>query len=326
MSGELRIGGPTGATIYAHIFNASSRLWNGSSFEAFSSANYPNYDISLSEQGSSGAFVGDFPSAITDEAIYEIFYYIQDGGSPAEGDPFAGSGSVDWDGSALTVSPGSVVGEMSGSDFYDYVIRTFKRTDKSTEVYDAINESIAEIRRTIRTAREETETDTTDTISVLGDYRIDVESDFGMFVSDVFIRDSSNGEYLVPISKSLFDILYSRWGTAASERDRPRNYCLFGNQILLGPVPDVTSYTYVVSYTKENYGAVSSVTTSVPFTKLDYREILKHGVLWRLYKLVENDDQAGAYKAFWDNELLQIETKEKRNRSSGFIAMQYRDI
>lgn len=325
MAGELLIAGPTDSTLYAHILDPSAFRWNGSSFESYLSANYANYVVAMVEQGSSGVYVGDFPSAITDANIYEMFYYLQAGASPSEGDQVAGTGSITWSGTQAISTLLSVTGEMEGPDFASYVLRSFKRTDKSTELYEAVNDSIAEIRRNIRTAREETETTVTDTIATLGEYKLDVETDFGQFVSDVFIRDSGNGRHLIPISKSMFDNLYSKWGTGSSERGLPRHYCLYANQILIGPIPDSISYVYVVSYTKENYGAVSAATTSVPFTKPDYREILRNGVLWRLYKLVENDDQAGAYKALWDLGLAQIDAKERHNRGS-FVAMAYRDV
>jgi hypothetical protein len=154
---------------------------------------------------------------------------------------------------------------------------------------------------------------------------MDLETNHGMFVSDVFIRDSGNGYYLKPISKSAFDYKYSKWGTGASGRGRPRHYTVYGGQVLVGPIPDSINYTYVFSYTKENYGVVTGATTSIPFTKLDYREIMKHGVLFRIYGLVENDDQAGKYKAFWDQGLSEIETKERRNRRE-VIATCYRDL
>jgi len=35
--------------------------------------------------------------------------------------------------------------KMSGTEFYDYVLRTFKRTDKSQEVYDAITDTIMDM-------------------------------------------------------------------------------------------------------------------------------------------------------------------------------------
>lgn len=325
MANEIRAIGPSGNTLYAHVINSSSRRWNGSSFEAYASANYGNYTIVLTEDGSSGVYVGDFPSGITDSGTYEVIAYLQQGASAAEGDPIAWTGSIAWDGSSVSSGDATVSGEKSASDFYAYVLRTFKRTDKSTEAYEAMNESIAEIRRKIRMSREETETSITDTIDTLGQYKLDLESDFGMFASDVFIRDSSEGYYLTPIGKGMFDAKYSKWGNDASERSKPIHYCVFGNQILLGPVPDKTSYTYVISYTKANYGAITSASTSVPYTKLDYREILKHGVLWRLFALVENDEQSGKYKALWDNGLFDIERKERRNRPQ-VMACRYGDV
>lgn len=325
MSNELHTGAATGNTVYAQIFSPSARRWNGSSFEVYSSANYDNYDIPLTEQGSSGVYVGDFPTAITDPALYEIYYYIQNGGAPTEGDPIAGIGSVNWDGSTVIPSSATVQGEMSATDFYDYVIRTFKRTDKSLEFYDSVNEAIAEIRRNIATSREEKETSVTDAIATLGDYRMDVEDDFGMNVSGVFVRDESNGRDLIPISKSKFDALYSWRGTGTSQRASPKHYCLFGGQILVGPVPDSVNYTYVVSYSKDDHVLVDSTTDSVPFTTTDYREIMKHGVLARLFSGINNDAQAQKYQAFWMKGLLEIELKETRNKSE-VIIMQYNDF
>jgi len=321
MANELSTGAGTGNTVYAHVLNSAKRRWNGSAFEAYDSSSYPDYTITMSEQGISGVYVGDFPSGITDSGVYEIYYYI---GSGSEGDPIAGVGSVDWDGSSVSSSSDSVSGEMSGSDFYSYVIRTFKRTDKSVEAYDAINESISEIRREIRTSREEAETAFTDTISTLGEYRLDLESDFSSFVSDVYIRDSGNGFYLTPISKEIYDNKYGKWGTQSSERGRPRHYCVFGGQVLLGPVPDSTSYTYVLSYTSDEAILVTSSTLSVPFTKTDYREILKHGVLFRLYAMVENDIQEEKYRNKWLEGLEKIDRKERRNRRAVRVTV-YRD-
>jgi hypothetical protein len=324
MANELSTGAGTGNTVYAHVLNSAKRRWNGTAFEVYSSSNYPNYTIAMTEQGISGVYVGDFPSGVTDSGSYEIYYYIRQDVSPAEGDPVAGVGSVTWDGSSATTEGETVSGELSGSSWYSYLIRTFKRTDKSVEAFDATNEAIAEIRREIRTAREEKETALTDQISTLGEYKMDLESDFSSFVSDIFIRDSGDGYYLIPISKTMFDNLYSKWGTGSSERGRPRHYCVFSGQILVGPIPDSTAYTYVISYTKDDGVLVTSVSASVPFTKPDYREILKFGALWRMFKLVENDDQAAQYKGLWDDGLMKIERKERHNRRP-FVSVAYRD-
>lgn len=314
---ELRTGSGTGNYLYATVVSPSSRWWNAPLFEAYSSSHYSAYAITMTEQGSTGKYVGNFPALVTDIGLFEIFYFVaQNGTSPTEGDPVAGIGSIDWDGTGVVPPSASVSGEYSASDWVDYVVRTFKRTDKTTEIYDATNEAIAEIRRTFATAREEKENSISQQIDTLGVYKMPLDSDYGLSVSDVFIRDRSQGRYLVPISKAMFDWMYSKWGSDASHRGRPKHYCLFGGHVLVGPVPDSTAYNYVFSFSKDDHVLVTGTTTAIPFTTTDYREILKHGVLMRIYSGVENDAQALKYGQFWLNGLKQIEKKEDRNRRS----------
>lgn len=105
MSRELIVvNGTTGLNIYALIRNQSGNYWNGSTFEAFTAANYANYTISCSEEGSTGIYVGNFPTAITTFDEYIIVYFSRAGGSPANGDPVVGTGVVVWTGSASVAS------------------------------------------------------------------------------------------------------------------------------------------------------------------------------------------------------------------------------
>lgn len=325
MSGELRIAYASGASVYGHVLNVSSQRWNGSAFETYVSGNYPTYTNITTEQGSSGVYVGDFPVGVGDAGEYEIIFYLQEGASPAEGDPVTGTGTINWDGDSISAEEDVAEGEATGLDWEAYVLRVFKRTDKQAELFDATNAAIAEIRRKFTTQRDEKETATTDTIATLGEYRLDLESDFGLAVSDVFIRDEGDGRHLTAISKQRYDQLYGIWGTSTSGRGTPEHYCLFGGQILLGPVPDRTDYTYVVSYGRGNLAPITIASLAVPYTTEDYKEILRDGTLWRLYKLIGNDDQAGAYKAFWDNGLDQMANRERRNRRET-IVVAYHDV
>lgn len=325
MSGELRIASATGATVYANILNASSQRWNGSTFETYVSANYDTYDIVTVEQGSSGVYVGDFPTGISSAGDYSVIYYLQENASPTEGDQVVGTGTISWDGDSLSADEDVASGEMTGLDWETYVLRTFKRTDKSDELFDATNAAIAEIRRKFTTGRDEKETTMTDTIATLGEYRLDLETDFGLPVSSVYIQDTNDGRKLRKISKEEWDEKYGVWGTSTSDRDIPQEYAVFGNQIYLGPIPNQTDYQYVISYGRANLTAVTIASLAVPYTTADYKECLLHGTLWRLYKLVENDDQAGAYKALWDDELEQIKTVEKK-KTNAPIQVLYRDV
>ena len=85
------------ATLYAHIRDSAGAVWNGSSFESYNASNWANYDVALSEDGTSGYYKVTFPGAIS-AGKYGLFIYSQTGGSPAEGDRPVGTGSIQFDG------------------------------------------------------------------------------------------------------------------------------------------------------------------------------------------------------------------------------------
>src|SRR3990167_7755775 len=154
MSNEIR-GVSTSGTLYARIMNSSGQIWNGTTFEAYTAANYANYDIAMTEQGNSAVYVANFPTTITTGGTYEYYVHRQSGASPAEGDPITGTGNIDWSG---TISITASSAAMTGSDFYSYLLRRgFKRTDKSAEAFEAITDAIQEMRRRFMFDEAETE-------------------------------------------------------------------------------------------------------------------------------------------------------------------------
>jgi len=84
-------------TVYATIRDRAGAIWNGSSFEGFSSGNWGNYDIQLTEDGTSGYYKGVFPAAIP-AGYYDLLFYRQAGGSPSMSDPKLNTGSLRFDG------------------------------------------------------------------------------------------------------------------------------------------------------------------------------------------------------------------------------------
>lgn len=202
---------------------------------------------------------------------------------------------------------------MSGSDFYSYVLRTFKRTDKSTEAYEAITDTVQEIAQMHPFDERLNETTTTDTISVAGDYKINLESDFEMFVSDLVVQDGTNSWQLIKISKDEFDRRFPNPTASNVSTAKPVFYTLFNGVIYLGPVPDSTSYNYSISYSQVT-STVDSSTTSVPFTN-KYRVAVKYGTLFHLYSSVESDEQAQKYKALFDAEMNRIILHDMRQKA-----------
>lgn len=85
-----------GATLYAHIRNNAGSIWNGSSFESYNPSNWGNYDVALTEDGSSGYYKVSMPSV--GAGRYTTIIYEQAGGSPSEGDQIVGTGTIVFDG------------------------------------------------------------------------------------------------------------------------------------------------------------------------------------------------------------------------------------
>lgn len=315
MSNEIR-GVATSGTLYAVIMNESGQFWNGSSFESYTGGNYSTYAVSMTEQGTSNIYFADFPSGITTGGVYEYIVYRQAGGSPAQGDTPVATGKIDWTG---TVAVTAVAGSMTGSDFRDYVLRKgFKRTDKDTELYEAVTDAIQEWRRRFDFDEAEVETTTTDTITTLGDFKIDVESDNGLLLG-VIMEDGTTAQQLIRRSKSEFDQLYPDHNVT-NDRGYPADYMVFAGSIYIGPIPDDTSYSYRLSYSK-SAGTVTSSTTGVPFTAL-YRDVLALDVLSRLYEMLEEYDKANYYRAEFESKWIDMTRRERANAGDGTFIME----
>lgn len=306
MAGELRIASSSLITVYARIMNSSAQIWNGSSFEAYNGSNYGNYDVAMTQQGTSGVFIGNFPTAITAAGDYTIFYHRQIGGSPAQGDPVVGTGVVVWNGSQAVI--GAIPNAMTGSAFRDYVVRSFKRTDKDTEIYDAATDTIREIRRRLPLLEDEVEQQSTDAIATLGDYILSLEEDQGRKIFSIVVRDGDDSWPLVGLSKEEFDRRYPNPAASNVHKDKPVHYTIWANQIYLGHVPDSTSYQYWISYTADDMAAITSSTPAVPYSNL-HREILKFGCLARLYADLKNNEEAAKWAGLYEDGVEEIRSR-----------------
>jgi hypothetical protein len=314
MARELR-GVSTTGTLYARIMNSTGYWWNGSTFEAYSAANYSTYDVAMTEQGNSGVYVADFPAAIQTGGTYEYFVHKQLGGSPAEGDPVVSTGKVDWSGSA---SISAATGSMSGSEFRDYILRRgFKRTDKDTEIYEAITDAIQILRRRFSFDEAETEATSTDTIGALGDFKISQESDLGL-LTGIVLEDGDSAEPLNRITKDEFDRRYPSINVD-TDRGYPKDFCLFAGQIYIGPCPDSVSYVYRMSYSKRA-GAVTSSTTGVPFTSA-YRDLLADLTMSLLYEGLDEEDRSERYRQRAEAELEHVLRRERINKGETSFTM-----
>jgi hypothetical protein len=94
------------ATVYAVIRRISDGyVFNGSTFEAWATANIATYDIPLSWL-LEDVFAEDWPALATEDQ-YFVVYYQQTSTGPAVTDPIIGSESVQWDGDNKTPTEAS---------------------------------------------------------------------------------------------------------------------------------------------------------------------------------------------------------------------------
>ena len=306
-------------TLYARLMNSSGLWWNGASFEAYSAGSYSTYDIAMTEQGNSGVYVAAFPSSISTSGRYEYFVHKQLGASPAEGDQIVNTGTVNWDSTTTILAS---FGAMSASEWRAYVLRKgFKRTDKDTELYEATTDAIQELRRRFSFDVAETESTITDTISVLGDFKMSQGSDLGM-LQGIVLEDDDTGTPLTRVSKAIFDEMYPSINVE-SDRGYPQHYCLFGGYIYIGPIPDSVSYAYRQSYS-QRAGVVTASTTGVPFTNL-YRDVLCDLVISLLYDGLDEMDRAGFYRQKFEAGLLLCIRRERINSGVGLFQVRTTD-
>jgi len=112
VSSELSVGYSFSKNIYAIVRRRSNgNVWDvgDSALEAagtWNNARIGECDIALTDKGG-GYYTGDFPTACTTAATYDIMYYDRAGASPAITDRLIGRSTVVWNGTAATTTPAS---------------------------------------------------------------------------------------------------------------------------------------------------------------------------------------------------------------------------
>lgn len=206
---------------------------------------------------------------------------------------------------------------MTGSEFYAYVLRKFKRTDKETEVYEAMTDVITDMRLQFYSEDYKEETYSSG-ISAIGEYKLGLPSDFGHIIGDISMIDTDDDqEYptLTKISKQRYDDMYPERllsDTNKMTTSHPRHYCIYGNQVFLGPVPDKTTYRYQFNYTTEDSDDIDSETDPVPFTE-KYRNVVRSGVLAELYDGMENYEEANYWRTMYVDGLRKVVANDETN-------------
>ena len=202
---------------------------------------------------------------------------------------------------------------MTGANFLAYIKRKFIRTDKDTEAYEAMSDVIADIRLRMNSEEYKQEAYIVG-IGTLGEYRIALPTDFGHLLGSITITDPSTDQVVCvaeKISKEKYDELYADRLLTNQNDGVPKHFCIYGEQIYLGPVPDSTAYKYQLNYTTEDYAVIES-STEVPFTD-KYRNIMRCGVHAELHDGLENFEEAGYWRTLYEIGLEKIAKNDDDN-------------
>lgn len=102
MANELQISFRPNQTVYFLIRNRVGQIWSTSggtgAFTAYQTANYTDYSITGTQQGSASAmYTGSVPAGLL-PGVYGVLGKQQLGGSVAESDPALGSENYQWNG------------------------------------------------------------------------------------------------------------------------------------------------------------------------------------------------------------------------------------
>jgi hypothetical protein len=212
---------------------------------------------------------------------------------------------------------------MTGAELLTYLKQSFKRTDKDAELYAAITDTILDIKIRYPFDKFKVE-DYTVSIAALGNYKVGIPSDMGHIIGDVRVIDGSTSDTLVKKTKQEFDRIYPNQNATDVCMGFPKHWCLFGEQILIGPVPDKTSYNYEISHSTEAVEVITSLTSNVPFS-LRNRECLKAGTLYRVFRDLEDDGNAQKWLPIYENEVSKLIENEQGNQGAPG-AVEYRDF
>lgn len=198
---------------------------------------------------------------------------------------------------------------MTGAQMLAYVKRTFKRTDKDQEIYDAIRDTVMDIR--VRFKAEDYKEEAYSDITVVGDFKISLPEDFAHLIGRPILKNTSDDSTYPPlrqISKERYDELYyDRISSTVSNRltGTPVHFCLYGREIFVGPAVDKTTYRVQLNYTTEDAEEITASTAVVPFSNR-HCKTLRYGAMKELYIGLENYQEAEAWSNLYEADIPKI--------------------
>lgn len=217
---------------------------------------------------------------------------------------------------------------MTGPVLLAYIKRQFKRTDKDTELYEAITDTIFDMKTRFYSEDLKIRSYST-ALSTVGDYAMDIPTDFGHIIGEISMKDDSSEQSYPPLRKisvENYDRIYPDRMLDVAERNTgvPQHFCIYGTKIYVGPCVDSTHYKFYINYTQEDETAISASSTTVPFCDR-YREVVKAGTLMRINRDLEMYSEAEVWEMAYEKGIAKVAANDDLN-SSALARVEYTGI
>lgn len=191
---------------------------------------------------------------------------------------------------------------MTLANFLIYCKYDFRRTDKSTEMTQAYNDSIVYVATRMPFGNYKYQSYIS-TVKYQEDYQL--PSTMNHLIHPVKLLQGSDtsdlGDPLIQLTKQEYDIKYPNPNRTTPSTGYPEDYCIYSRSILLGPIPD--SADYIIEIDWSVLPTAQSATTDTHYLGTEWDEILKYMTLHRLYAGLGQFNEAAAWKSLYEDGL-----------------------
>ena len=202
---------------------------------------------------------------------------------------------------------------MTRLQFLTYVISVFKRTDKNTEIYQALNDTIKDI-----AAREPFEDYSfqswVPTVAAQEDYLLPTNLLHLSHPIRCLEGSATNdsGKDLTLLTKEEYDVIEPNPNRTDPQTGEPWAYAIWSNAILLTDLPDDSGWILEINWGKRPADLDADSDQSSFNTAWD--EILQWGTLWRVFAGIGLYEEAAYWEHKYEDPLKGIPKMVRQNR------------
>ena len=210
---------------------------------------------------------------------------------------------------------------MTRTQMETYIKQTFKRTDKDTEIRQAIDDTLRDIstRHSFQVLMSQSYVPS---VSGIEDYPL--PSNLIHLHRPIRLLHGSatgdSGKNLTELTKTEYDLIEPNPNRTNPTTGEPWGYTIWSNSILLTPIPDAGAYLFEINWGKAITVPTAAGDTVGPF-HVTWDETIKWGCLSRLYETVEMIDMADKFGAYYELGRPVILGGEVMDREGGIANM-----